>query len=709
MPLTTRLLSAVSASLILFPSASQTQDRLKTLPQYTQFQKAQAKLDQVGLRSLQRGISGRWTDDGSAYEYRDPANPGKFLSFSPASGKTISINRMSENKGTRRRPGRFAGPERGRQFSATVSPDGSLKAVYRDNNLYLLPNKNLSSSEGTSGGEKITPDGGREKRIKYGTASWVYGEELDQVTAMWWSPDSKKLAFYRFDESGVKDYYLALQTTKVQDTLDVEAYPKSGAPNPVAEVMIYDLALKTTVTVDSRNGKPFADGVLGYYVYNVRWSPNGRELLLHRTNRLQKVMQLAAADPATGKCRVIAEESQPQAWAENNPTVQFLEDGDRFLFGTERNGFLNYDLYSLSGGKRLNPVTQNKFEAGEIQKVDEKAGVLYYLAWDGDNPLKAQLHRAKLDGSEDKRLTDPRFTHTVQISPDNKHFTDTAQSHDTPAFLQIVSTDTGKTLAALSSPDRDLLKKSGLFPSEIFSYKTPDGKTDLYGILHFPANFDPNKKYPLLVSVYAGPTVEVVSENFSPPDPLCSYGFLVASFDGRGTGRRGKAFKDAMYRHMGGPEIDDQAEGVKFLRQRNYVDGLKVGIFGTSYGGYASAMCLLRHPEVFAAAASQSPVTAWENYDTIYTERYMSTPQLNADGYRAGSAMTYAPNLKGRLMLYFGTADNNVHPANSLQLISALQQNGKSFEVQIGPDQEHTGMNEERMVEFFVEALKLNG
>jgi dipeptidyl-peptidase-4 len=209
--------------------------------------------------------------------------------------------------------------------------------------------------------------------------------------------------------------------------------------------------------------------------------------------------------------------------------------------------------------------------------------------------------------------------------------------------------------------------------------------------------------------VYAGPASNGARETFAMPNPLAEYGFLMVSLDSRSAGGRGKAFMDPIYMRLGTVEVDDQAAGVKALAERPYVDGKRVGIFGTSYGGYVSAMALLRHPDVFQAASASSPVTAWDHYDTIYTERYMWIPKENADGYKAGSAMTYAGDLKGRLMLYYGTADNNVHPTNAMQLIQALQKAGKSFDVMVGPDQGHSGINQARMMEFFIENLVVKG
>jgi len=226
-------------------------------------------------------------------------------------------------------------------------------------------------------------------------------------------------------------------------------------------------------------------------------------------------------------------------------------------------------------------------------------------------------------------------------------------------------------------------------------------------MLHFPSNFKPYHKYPLLVTVYAGPSTTGARETFTMPNSLTELGFLVASFDSRSASGRGKRFLDAIYLKLGTVEIDDQAAGVRFLGNRRYVDKNRVGIFGTSYGGTASALCLLRYPDVFRAAASSSPVTDFRNYDTVYTERYMWVPQENSSGYDKGSLMTYAKVLKGDLMLYYGTADDNVHPSNMLQFVQSLQRAGKSFELQVGPDQGHGSMNRDRMMEFFIQHLVL--
>lgn len=697
-----RLLAPLAALAALWavPAPSSGQDRLKSMPGHEQYQKMSGEVP----RAVKSGaVSVTWKDGGKAAEY---GHDGTLYRYDLAAGKVEEIGKSKAAKGGflgkkgGKGGGRFppGGVARGRQAGTAPSPDGQYKAVYRDRNLWLTDAKGVLEM-------RITADGDDRARIKYGTASWVYGEELRQRSAIWWSPDSKKVAFYRFDESKVQDYFLSLAQTAVQSKVDAEAYPKAGTANPVVDVLIYDLATRKTVKVDVRDGKPFEDHVVGHYVYNVAWSPDGKELLFFRANRLQNVMELAAADPATGKCRVVVREAWQASWVENHPTMRFLKDNTRFVWSSERTGWRNFYLYDLTG-KLHATLTKHEFEAGQVVRIDEEAGRLWYTARSGDNPMKLQLHRVGLDGAGDVRLTDPKFHHTVDVAPDGRHIADIIQTHDTPPETRLLDAE-GKVVRELARSDMTRFDKLGLKRVELLKFKAADGKTDLYGVLHKPSNFDPNKKYPLLVSVYAGPATNGASELFTAPNALTEYGFLVARFDSRSAGGRGKRFLDAIYRKLGVVEIDDQAAGVRSLYGRSYVDKARVGIYGNSYGGTASAACLLRHPDVFHAACASSAVTDWRNYDTIYTERYMGLPQDNKAGYDAGSLMAYAPKLKGRLMLYYGTADNNVHPANTLQLVRALQRAGKSFELQVGPDAGHSPLGVPRMMEFFIEALVL--
>jgi dipeptidyl-peptidase-4 len=707
------IIAACAAGLLQIAPAAQ--DRLPTMPGYQQFQTVTAE-SRDAVRS--GALSVTWTDP-ATFEY---AHDGKLYRYDVAkkAATETGVAPAPAGRGRGGRGGGQGGPARGRQFESAESPDKKFRAVYRDRNVYLLDT--ASNAE-----VAVTTDGSAQARTKNGTASWVYGEELAQRTAMWWSPDSTKLAYYRFDESKVPDYYLQLDQTKVQSTMDVEAYPKAGVDNPIVDLFVYDVVTKKTTRVDVRSGQPFENGIVGHYVYRIAWSPDGSELLFNRTNRRQNILEFAAANPVTGSTRVIIREEWPTGWIENSPGITWLQDGRRFIWESERNGFNNFYLYDITG-KLLTPLTTHTaFEASGLVKVDEAANTLFYMARDGDNHLKVQLHRVGLDGKGDVRLTDPAFHHqvggcmspapaagsgpasTCGISPDNRYFVDVYQTHDTPPATRLVDARTGKTVAELAKSDLTKFETIGLKKAEMFTYLAADGKTTLRGLIHFPSKFDPAKKYPALLSVYGGPASasSTARETFVTPSALTEYGFLVLNLDTRAAPGMGKRTLDSLYLKLGQTEVDDMAAGVKALWSRPYFDKARVGTYGTSYGGYASAMLLLRYPDVFAAAAASSPVTAWDHYDTIYTERYMWTPQENKDGYAAGSAMTYAKNLTGRLLLYYGTADNNVHPSNSMQLIRALQQAGKSFDVQVGPDLGHTGVNQGRMMEFFIEHLVL--
>ncbi len=665
------------------------QDRLKTMPGYARYEKMAREIPSA----IKTGaLKVTWSPDGRTFTY---GKDGKLFRYDVAARRAVEAGLAPAEAPRRGRPG--AGPVRGRQWDSALSPDKKLKAFYRDRNLWL-------SDAGGKGEVAVTKDGSDKTRVKSGTASWVYGEELDQSTAIWWSPDSRKIAFYRFDESRVPDYFLQLDQTKLYSTPDIEAYPKAGEPNPIADVLIYEVASKTTVRAEVRDGKPFDDAVVGHYVYNIQWSPDGSVLLFNRTNRLQNVLELAACDPTTGACRVIVRDEWPTGWVENNPETRFLADGRRFIRLSERTGWKNYYLHDLDGAL-LRPLTNHAFEVAGVVHVDEKAGVLYYLARSGDNSMKVQLHRVGLDGKKDRRLTDPAFHHTITMSPNGRYFVDVAQTHDVPPVTRLMDA-AGRPVAELAATDLTKFHALGLKKTELFTFKAADGVTDLFGTLSFPSDFDPNRRYPLLVSVYAGPGTNGAGETFATAN-LTEYGFLVASLDTRGAGGRGRKALDAVYGRLGVVEMDDQAAGVRALWDRPYVDKARVGIFGTSYGGYAAAMCLLRHPDVFRAACASSPVTGWEHYDSIYTERYMGLPRENGKGYEAGSAMAHAAKLDGRLMIFYGTADNNVHPNNSMQLIQALQKAGKSFEVQVGPDAGHSSLRQDRMMEFFIENLAM--
>ncbi|RYD39630.1 MAG: S9 family peptidase [Verrucomicrobiaceae bacterium] len=305
-------------------------------------------------------------------------------------------------------------------------------------------------------------------------------------------------------------------------------------------------------------------------------------------------------------------------------------------------------------------------------------------------------------------MTDPNSGHDVTLSPDGKSFVDIAQSSSVAPETRVVDLK-GKPLASLSKTDRSKFDELGLRPTEVFTYLAADGRTTLYGTIQFPSDFDPSRKYPILLDVYGGPESGGINANFATPSRNTELGFLCVNLAGRGTNGRGKAFRDAVYGKLGVVEMDDQAAGIRALGERPYVDPKRVGVYGTSYGGYSTCMLMVRHPDVFAVGCASSSVTDFRNYDSIYTERYFGLPwkDENEAGYDAGSAVKLASNLKGHLMLYFGSSDDNVHPSNTYQLAAAIEAAGKRYDLQVGTDRGHTGMNNTRMLEYFMKYLVL--
>jgi dipeptidyl-peptidase-4 len=679
-------LLALVAGLGFLTSSVAAQDRLREMPGYARWAEMAPKLNGA-VRS--GGVQVTWAEDGRSFDYMVGGERRRFDIPTRRTGPAPAAEAA-------RAPFGRGGPARGRQLTESWSPDSARRAIYRDRNIFIEDRIGRNVRQ-------LTTDGSADERIKYGTASWVYGEELDQTSAMWWSPDGSKLAYYRFDEKPVRDYWLQTDVTAVQGGVEIEAYPKAGTANPVVDLFVYDIASGQSTQLDIRDGQPFTDDVVGHYVYNIRWSPDGSELLVNRTNRRQNVMEFAACSPSSAKCRVVIREEWPTGWVENNPSLTWLADGQRFIWASERTGFRNLYLYDLTG-RRLTTLTSHQFEVGNVVKVDERSGQLWYYARSGDNYLKQQLHRVGLNGRGDRRLTDPTLHHTASVSPDGRHFTAVSQTHNTPPVTRLYDAD-GRVVATVAESDMSAFQAAGFRPVEMREYVAADGVSKLPMLVHYPSNFDPSKKYPVLFSVYNGPATNGARETFTTPSSLTEFGFIVVSPDTRSAAGRGKRALDALYLKLGEVEIDDLAAASRALAALPFVDGGRVGIFGTSYGGYAAALALLRYPNEFHAASAASAVTSWHHYDTIYTERYMYTPQANPEGYAKGNAMEYADELRGRLMIYYGTADDNVHPNNSMQLIRALQAAGKSFEVQVGPDLGHTAINQQRMMEFFIEAL----
>ena len=567
-------------------------------------------------------------------------------------------------------------PGRSKQRTQATSPDGNSKAIHRDGGVYL---ENIETKT-----QKPVMEMKAGENIQYGTADWVYGEELDQSDAMWWSNDGKFLAFYAFDDSQVPKYELLKGWDMLRTTNATMWYPKPGDANPIAGLMVFEVATGRMITVDVGDERD-------QYIYGIRWSDHN-ELLYFRTNRRQNSLDLVAANPTTGASRVIVNETQ-DTWQDNHPLLKFLADGDRFVWSSEKSGFNNLELRKLSDAHFVQPLTRHACPVVDIVQIDEASGQLWYRANSAATPMLAQIHRVNLDGTGEQQLTDgASHWSSLQRSPDGKFFIATAETPTTPPRTVLFALDehnAAKEIATLAAAPADGFVKNNLRQPELFTFTAADGVTALWGELFFPPDFDATKKYPLLIDVYGGPSSQAITGRFDAGSPDRALGLLIAKIDNRGTQGRGKAFESATYLKLCGADIDDQAAGVKTLSLRPYVDASHVAMKGHSYGGTMSAMAVLRYPDIFCAGVAGAPVTDWRNYDTIYTERYMRTPKENPDGYDAGSAVKLAPTLKSNLLLIHGLVDDNVHPSNTLQMAKAMQDAEVPFEMMIFPDSDH--------------------
>lgn len=581
---------------------------------------------------------------------------------------------------------------RGRVYREVLSPDLKYRAYTKNYNLYV---KDIDGNE-----KALTTNGHQD--LRNGFPDWVYPEELGQYDAFWWSPDSKKIAYMQFDESPVAKYPI-VHDVDPMPRLELLSYPKAGANNPIVRLFIVDVETKKTVQVDSGRD-------LDVYLYRGRWTKDGKEFTFQRLNRLQNVIEVWAADPDTGKTRVVLHDEDP-CYIDENVELIFLGDNKHFLFTSERSGWQEIYLYDLSG-KLVKQLTNARLPVARILGVDEARGWVYFSGYE-TRGLEMHLYRVKLDGTQFTKMSKEPGTHTINFAPGYDYYTDNFTSFDEPRRITLHEATTGKEIRSLgTSVITEELKNLKLIKPEHFTFKSADGKYDLDAILYFPAHFNENEKYPLILSVYGGPGSKRIFNRFNliaADQALAQLGFLVLIIDHRGVSGRGKAFQNLQYLNLGHIELEDHVAAVKAVSARPYVDSSRVGIYGHSYGGYLTSIALLKAPDVFHVGVAGAPVTDWRNYDTIYTERYMRRPQDNPEGYEKGSCLTYARNLKGKLFIHHGAVDDNVHVGNSIQLINALLKENKAFDFMIYPEQQH-GIRFERYaearVEYFITHLK---
>lgn len=559
-----------------------------------------------------------------------------------------------------------------KQMYATFSPLANKVAFVRDNNLFY---KDLTSNEEI----QITTDG-KKNEIINGASDWVYEEELELVEAFQWSPDGKKIAYFKFNESKVKEWLMKMYGDLYPEE-DRFKYPKAGEENSKVEVYIYHLDSKKNVKANIPDAYE--------YISRINWTNDSKKLALQTMNRHQSVLQIYLSDVVSGESKSIYREENTK-YVEV-PTTEFLTSKDQFLITSEKDGYNHIYLYDING-KLINQVTKGQWEVTDFYGVDESKGMVYFQSAE-ISPLQRHIYSVKLNGSSKKQLTTRTGQNNASFSTTFKYFINYNTDANTPHFITLKD-NTGKQKRILMD-NASLVKRMeavNITKKEFLKVKVNGEELNAWMIK--PKNFDKSKKYPLFMFVYGGPGSQTVEDswgsfNYFWFQHLASLGYMVVSVDNRGTGARGEAFKKVTYKQLGKYETEDQIAAAKYFSTLPYIDGSRIGIFGWSYGGYMSSLCLTKGADVFKMAIAVAPVTNWRYYDNIYTERYMQTPQENASGYDDNSPINHVEKMKGNYLLIHGMADDNVHFQNATEMTTALIKANKQFTQFSYPNKNH--------------------
>ncbi len=586
----------------------------------------------------------------------------------------------------------------GEESDPQFSPDSSRVGFVRGQNLHVVE---------LAGGEErqLTSDGGGP--VINGAADWVHVEELDLDSGFSWSPDSRRIVFYRFDQAGVRQWPL-MNYSGADPSVTMQYYPRPGEPNARVKVGVVDVSDGDTRWIDPGRG---ADGES--YLARLGWLPDGSRLVLQRLSRDQRRLELlTVAAIGEGETEALLEETNP-SWVNLADDLRFLRGGG-FIWSSERDGWRHLYRYPGRGGQPVQ-LTSGAWQVDEIAGLDEDTGQIYFTA-SKETPLERHLYRVGLDGSGLTRITRAPGWHTITMSPHGRSFVDEHSAFHRPPRFTLHRSD-GTLLGIIHEGAGADLRRYRLRQPNFVEVIAGDG-TRLPAALLLPPGMTRSRKYPVVVYTYGGPHAQVVRDGWRSTTSLwlqllAQRGFVVFWLDNRGSARRGAAWERAVDRHLGEQELEDQLCGVRYLKSLPYVDPQRIGIYGWSYGGTMALNAMLRSPGVFAAGAAVAPVTDWREYDTIYTERYMGLPVENERGYKVTAPVNHAKNLEGRLLLAHGTADDNVHFRNTAKMVEAFNKAGKRYDLIICPDKDHSMREEhahlhifQRLTRFFEETLE---
>ena len=558
----------------------------------------------------------------------------------------------------------------------TFSADGTKVAYVFENNLYV---HDLSSGVKL----QLTQDGQKNKIIN-GITDWVYEEEFSFVKAYDWNAVGTKIAYIKFDETQVPEFSMDMYNEGLYPTQTVFKYPKAGEKNAVVSLHIFDLKSGTTKKINLGDYKDF-------YIPRIKWTNDAATLSVQVLNRHQNNLDLHFVDANTGTTKIVLNEKDA-AYVDITDNLTFLKDNS-FIWTSEKDGFNHIYHYDKSG-KLKKQITSGKWEVTNYYGFDEKSGMIYYQSVENGS-INRDVYAIKVDGKSKVRLSSKTGTNSATFSPNFQFFINTFSSATSAPTYTLNDSKTGAVVKTIVSNEavEQKLAKYDVTSKEFFVLTTEKGH-QLNAWMIKPKNFDPNKKYPVFMFQYSGPGSQQVANTWNGTNDywfmmLAQQGYIVACVDGRGTGYKGAAFKKCTYKELGKYEVEDQIDAAKVIGKYNYVDASRIGIFGWSYGGFMSSNCLFQGADVFKMAIAVAPVTSWRYYDSIYTERYMQTPQENASGYDNNSPINHVSKLKGNFLLIHGTADDNVHVQNTMKMVEALVQANKQFDWAIYPDKNH--------------------
>ncbi len=561
-----------------------------------------------------------------------------------------------------------------KQMIPTFSPDGKMLAYVCDNNIWLAKFDFDTESQVTKDGEL--------NKIIYGATDWVYEEEFATTRLMEFSPDNRLLAFVRSDESQVREYQFQTFNKKLYPDFYTYKYPKPGEKNSAVDLRIFDIEARTIRKMELPLD---ADG----YIPRITFTANEQELVAMTLNRNQNRFDMYFVNPRTTVAKlVLREESKYYIDSELLKQIHFLKD--RFTYVSERDGYSHIYIYGYTGTLQKQLTTGN-YDVTNLLAVDSKTNTVFYEAAD-ESPLRRNIYKVNIDKPKHLKLSEKAGTNSASFSNNAKYYINRYSNATTPTHITMHdfngkqlrvledNAQTAKNFAAAKLPQKEFVKITAA-----------DGITQLNAWIVKPTNFNASTKYPVVMIQYSGPNSQQVTDSYDAGwhFALANEGFVVVSVDGRGTGARGVEFRKQTYQNLGIMESDDQVAAARHISSLPYVDGNRIGIWGWSYGGYNVLMSMSRGGGKFKAGVAIAPVTDWRFYDTVYTERFMRTPQQNSIGYNNASAISLASQLEGSLLLVHGTADDNVHFQNSIEYSRALINAGKHFDMFYFPDQNH--------------------